>query len=354
LPALEFAQLAPIFERMALASPTRPPKETIMLMKPWLTTLLLAVAMLAMAPTPSEAARLGGGKSSGMQRAAPPKPAQNTPPSNAAPATPAATPGTPAAAPAAAPKRSWMGPLAGLAAGLGIAALFSHFGMGEGLANFVMIALLAVAAFVVIRLVLRRFAGGNAQQPPMAMAGAGAGAQATPPPRFVDERPGMQGNAQREALAPVIGSDLKPPLAVPGLAADTAVAGATAPLLPPGFDSEAFERLAKMIFIRLQAANDSADLNDLRNFTTPELFASLRLDLQDRGDAKQVTDVVKVDARLIDFAEEPDRQIVSVRFTGELREAPGAAPTAFDEVWHLVKPKDESRNWAIAGIQQQA
>jgi predicted lipid-binding transport protein (Tim44 family) len=82
------------------------------------------------------------------------------------------------------------------------------------------------------------------------------------------------------------------------------------------------------------------------------LFASLRLDLQDRGDTKQQTDVVQVDAKLIDFAQEPDRQVVSVRFTGVLREAPGAAAEGFDEVWHLVKPLDDSRNWAIAGIQQ--
>ena len=29
-----------------------------------------------------------------------------------------------------------------------------------------------------------------------------------------------------------------------------------------------------------------------------------------------------------------------------------AAPEAFDELWHLVRPADESRDWAIAGIQQ--
>ena len=317
--------------------------------KSWLTVILVAGLALAVAPTDSEAKRLGGAKSAGMQRTAPDKSSQATP------ASPAATPNTPAAAAAptagataaaAAPKRSWMGPLAGLAAGLGIAALFSHFGMGEGLANFVMIALLALAAFFVIRLVMRRFAGGASQQgSPLAMAGAAAGSQPAAPPRFVDERPGMQ----REALSPVIGSALQPPLVTPGLAP----AVAAAPVLPAGFDSEAFERLAKMIFIRLQAANDSADLNDLRNFTTPELFASLRLDLQDRGDAKQSTDVVKVDAKLIDFAEEAERQVVSVRFTGVIREAPGAAAEGFDEVWHLVKPKGDTHNWAIAGIQQQ-
>jgi len=89
--------------------------------------------------TDAEAAkRLGGGGSSGMQRQATP-PAKNT--QQAAPAQPAA----PAAAPAAQPKRSWLGPIAGLAAGLGLAALASHLGFGEGLANFMMIALLAVA-----------------------------------------------------------------------------------------------------------------------------------------------------------------------------------------------------------------
>ena len=50
--------------------------------------------------------------------------------------------------------------------------------------------------------------------------------------------------------------------------------------LPAGFDAPAFERIAKMIFIRMQAANDTGDLNDLRSFTTPEMFASIKLDLQ--------------------------------------------------------------------------
>ena len=297
-------------------------------MKYTIWSMLLAVGMaLAVVPFESEAKRLGGARSSGMQRTAPDRPAQSTPPNNAAtpgnaaaPAAAPATAGATGAAAAAAPKRSWLGPIAGLAAGLGLAALFSHLGLGEGLANFVMLLLLAMVAFVAIRFLMRRFAGGAAaqQQPPLAMARAGAAA-ATPPPRFVDERPSMQRNA--DAVAPVtIGSALQPPLAVPGLTD----APAAAPVLPAGFDGDGFERLAKMLFIRMQAANDRADLNDLRTFTTPELFASLRLDLQDRHDGTQVTDVPRVDARLIDFAQEDGQQIVSVRFTGLIREEPAA------------------------------
>lgn len=320
-------------------------------MRQFLWTVAMAFGLaFTLAPADAEAKRLGGGKSTGMQRSAPDKPAQGTP---ATPANNAATPApaTAGAAAAAAPKRSWMGPIAGLAAGLGLAALFSALGMGEGLANFVMLALLAMAAFFVIRLLMRRFAGGSVQQrPPLAMAAAAAGragaaARPAAPPSFVDERPGMQRNA---APSLTIGSALTPPLAVPGLAS-----AATTPTLPANFDAPGFERLAKMLFIRLQAANDKADLNDLRNFTTPELFAALRMDLHDRGDnTPQHTDVVKVDANLIDFAQEAEQQIVSVRFTGLVKEESDREATPFDEVWHVVKPLDDSRSWAIAGIQQ--
>ena len=75
-----------------------------------------------------------------------------------------------------------------------------------------------------------------------------------------------------------------------------------------------------MIFIRMQAANDSADLNDLRAFTTPEMFAAIKLDLQERGAKAQRTDVVRVDAEVLDVASEAERQIVSVRFHGLIRE----------------------------------
>jgi predicted lipid-binding transport protein (Tim44 family) len=142
-------------------------------------------------------------------------------------------------------------------------------------------------------------------------------------------------------------------------AAATLPAAAAAPLahvtsLPAGFDAPGFERIAKMIFIRMQAANDSADLNDLRTFTTPEMFAVVKLDLQERGATKQRTDVVRVDAEVLDVATEAERQIVSVRFHGLIREEENGVAEPFDEAWHLVKPVDGSREWAIAGIQQTA
>ena len=308
-------------------------------MKTLILALSFAVLSAGFAPGAAEAKRIGGGGSSGMQRsmpsaapnAAPAKPAQ------AAPTAPAA-----AAAPAApAPKRSWMGPLAGLAAGLGIAALMSHFGMGAEMGNILMMVLIAGLAFVAIRFAMARF-GGTRSQPGLAtpggmqFAGAGAGApvQAAPPVPAAHETTMPAWNGA--ALAPA------------------SAAAAAANTLPAGFDTAAFERIAKMIFIRMQAANDSADLNDLRQFTTPEMFASVKLDLQERGATAQQTDVVTVDAQVLDFATEAERQIVSVRFHGLIREEKDGAAAPFDEVWHLVKPVDGSREWAIAGIQQMA
>jgi predicted lipid-binding transport protein (Tim44 family) len=41
-----------------------------------------------------------------------------------------------------------------------------------------------------------------------------------------------------------------------------------------------------------------------------------------------------------------------VRFSGLVRETPGAAPASFEEVWNLMKPADGSSGWLLAGIQQ--
>ena len=331
-------------------------------MKNWLIgTLVIALVAVAV-PSVSEAKRLGGGKSTGMQRDMPARTAPDSPP--AKPAAPAqqAAPATAGAAPAAAgaaaaPKRSWMGPIAGLAAGLGIAALMSHLGLGEAFGNFLMMALLAVAGIALVMFLLRRF-GPQSRTPSLSAAGAAGvnpaagGAQVAWPQQAQNtERRGFDApQAAAPAGAGSAAASFEPAAVAPEAApAERTVARA---FVPAAFDSETFARTAKMIFIRMQAANDTADLDDLRRFTTPELFASLRLDLQERGPLAQHTDVVKVDTEVLDVSDEGGSQVVSVRFRGEVVEEKGATPTPFNEVWHLVKPHDDSRPWAIAGIEQ--
>lgn len=289
---------------------------------------LLAVVMTLGLTTVSmnaEAKRMGGGKSLGVQRQAAP------------PQAPAATPRqTPAngAAPAATPQRSWMGPVAGLAAGLGLAALASHLGFGEAFANMLMIGLLVVAVIAVIGFIMRRKAG--AQNGGMAYAGAAAGRAPAQPAAFRMPTPPLSGQAPAApAGGSMIGANLQP----------------AASNIPADFDVAGFARNAKVQFIRLQAAHDAGNLEDIRDFTTPQMFGEISMDLRDRGQATSQTEVVSLDADVIDVQEEAHQYVVSVRFTGTLRED-GQAAEAFDEIWHLTKPVQGSGGWLLAGIQQ--
>jgi predicted lipid-binding transport protein (Tim44 family) len=275
----------------------------------------------------AEAKRLGGSKPMGMQRQMD-APAPKAPPT-AAPAQTASAPATAAAAQAQ-PKRSWMGPLAGLAAGIGLAALASHFGFGEELANLMMMALLAFVVIAAIGYFMRKRAMG--QQP--SMAGAGAGNH------------GMQYSAERVEPAgrnfENVGS---------GGTAATATSAASSKI-PADFDTDGFVRNAKVHFIRLQAANDAGNLDDIREFTTPEMFAEIKMNFTERAGAAQETDVVAIDTEVIEVVEEANRYIVSARFTGQIREEKNGPVEAFDEIWHLVKPRNGSGGWLLAGIQQ--
>lgn len=285
-------------------------------MKKLLTFVVVAFVGLGMFAHDAEARRLGGGGSFGMSRSTAPVQKAAPAPTTPANAAPAPAPGA-AAAPAAAAKPAgasrWLGPIAGLAAGLGIAALLSHFGMGEGVANFLMIMLLVMAAVFVFRLLFRK------SQPSQHAALAGAG---NAPMRF-------------EPVAAPVGS------------AD----GSATANVPADFDTEGFLRQAKLSFIRLQAANDSGNLDDLKQFLAPEVFAEVQLQMGERGKGRQETDVQHLDADLLEVVTEGNQHIASVRFAGTISED-GGAPAPFAEVWHLVKPVSGERGWQVAGIQQ--
>jgi len=212
-----------------------------------------------------------------------------------------------------------MGPLAGLAAGIGLAALASHFGFGAELANFMMMALLAMVVVGVIGFFMRKKTAA-AQGNDMQYAGAGAP---------------YGGNAPQRDFTPAGGS-----------------AAAPVANIPADFDAEGFVRNAKVNFIRLQAANDAGNLDDIREFTSPEMFAEIKMEMAERGNAKQETDVVQLNAEVLDVTEEAGRYIISVRFSGLIREEKDAAAAPFDEIWHMTKPTDNSRGWVLAGIQQ--
>ncbi len=284
-------------------------------MRKLILTLAVGVLSLGLTVSDAEAKRLGGGKSSGVQRESVTQKQAATPAPNNAAAAPA---------PAAAPKRNWMGPLAGLAAGLGIAALLSHFGMGEGLANFLLIGLLVAAAFFAFKFLFRRKE--TSMQPPDAMRYAGVGGPNMAPP--------MSGQELSSGAMP---------------AAPVAQA---VPQVPAGFDADGFLRVAKLNFVRLQASNDARNLDDIREFVSPEMFAEIKLQIDERGATEQHTDVVTLNADLLEVVTEGSHHLASVRFGGMIREDAGSAATPFSEVWNLSKPVDGNKGWTIVGIQQ--
>ncbi|MDR1661403.1 MAG: 39S ribosomal protein L45, partial [Azoarcus sp.] len=122
--------------------------------------------------------------------------------------------------------------------------------------------------------------------------------------------------------------------------------------VPADFDAEAFLRVAKLNFVRLQASNDAGNLDDIREFTAPEVFAEIKLQLDERGPAAQRTDVVQLDAELLEAVTEGKQHVASVRFHGLIREQADAPAAPFDEVWALTKPVSGERGWVIAGIRQ--
>jgi predicted lipid-binding transport protein (Tim44 family) len=297
----------------------------------------------------ADAKRLGGGRSLGTQRqsiAPAPAPAPSaTTPSGAAsnpvmPASPAtaaaARPGTPGAAAAPSGASRWLGPIAGIAAGLGLAALLSHFGLSESFASFLLLGLIVIAGIAVVRMLMSR----KTATQPMARYGNTIGGVS-----------GAYAGAQRFQPA----NEITPPGAASSSRIEPTWGGInTAPgarRLPPGFDPAPFLEQAKLQFRRLQEANDKGDRDALANVTTPAMYRDIVREL-DQREAHVPTDIVALDAEVIDVTQEGSTYVASIRFKGMLREDGAADAAPFVEIWNLEKPVNGSTGWLLAGIQQ--
>lgn len=256
-----------------------------------------------------QAARLGGGRSLGAQRQTATPLRQATPPTQQQ-AQNASGPSQAAGA------NRWLAPLAGLAAGLGLGWLFSQSGFGGA----VLMALLAGLVMLVLARLLTR---PRAEAPQSLYAGLGNETVAAPPPSQFLDYAGVQPNYRSQFVSRI----------------------------PVGFDAKSFLREAKRNFLRLQEANDRGDLGGLRRLTTKEMFEALKIDLAGAAGIRQ-TDVVTINASLLEVVTEAGLHWASVHFSGAIREDPREAAHPFEEIWHLQKPADGSSGWLLAGIQQ--
>ena len=279
-----------------------------------LLAITIAFCSLSLVIEDADARRLGGGRNVGTQRAAPSQ-------QQAAPKAPAqqqqqqAAPATPAQQPQPAGASKWLGPLAGLALGAGLAALFLNNGWAGLLAGLLMIGLIFAALAFAARALLR----GRVAQQPLQYAGAGAGGPSSP--------------------------------ALPGGAGAHSVA-ATTGLWPADFNAAEFVRHARLNFVRLQEAHDKKDLSMMRDFLAPAVYREIEADIAAAGPEPQKTEVLTLNAEVLDVAEEAGSYLVSVRFSGVMREAADREPAPFSEIWHLEKPLRSGSGWLVAGIQQ--
>ncbi|MBL8524124.1 MAG: Tim44 domain-containing protein, partial [Betaproteobacteria bacterium] len=266
----------------------------------------------------------------------------------ATPAAPAAA--APAAAPAAAvppkPASPWKGMLGGALLGLGLGALLSSMGIGGALANLISIALMvglfALAAYFIYRLVTKK--SGSAPQPAYAGAGSSPEPVSSTMERSASPAPAATPSSTRFRV-PEIGSAI-------GSGAAVAATPMSTWSVPADFDSAGFLRSAKTYFVRLQAAWDKADITDLREFTTAEMFAELKVQLQERGPSPNLTDVVTLEAELLGIENIGRQDLASVKFTGTIREEANGPAEPFAEVWNIAKPAGAKDGWMLAGIQQ--
>ncbi|AXE29499.1 Tim44 domain-containing protein [Chromobacterium phragmitis] len=334
-------------------------------------TIVLAFTMVSVLATPfAEAARIGKGKSAGMQRSAPTRSYQPAAPAQQPMAAPQARGG--AAAPAQAPAKSGVGTAlaagaAGAVAGAAIGYMAGSSGNDKaaqqpgqqqnampadqqpqaahqaapqqqpekGGMPWGMLALLGLA-LVGGMMFFRRKAGNPAANAPQ---------PAGMPRGMADQTPQSSFDA-----IPKIGSGLNGGAAPAGNGLGGGFnAAPAAARLPDGTETPHFLRQAKATFLHLQNLNSADSLEEVRKYMTPDLFNALREDIAGNSG---VADFPQLDCQLSDASIENGAYIASVTFSGNVSEEVGAPAVPFTETWHYVKDGTTGGKWLVAGIQQ--
>lgn len=289
------------------------------MLRSFLSILFISLISLGLFLHDAQAARFGGGRSFGISRSASSF-SRSAP--NPAPAFGQSYSRTQSGynRPMAGMGR-WFGPLAGLLTGGLLASLFMSNGFASGILSWVL-----VGGLILVLLNLFR----QRQQPNM---------------RYQSYQDGRHSFAQ-EAMSQFMRQG-------------HSATNAHTRVSPLGFDESGFLRDAKVNYIRLQAAYDQKNLNDIREFTTPEVFAEIQMQLQERGAADNKTHVLSLDAELVNLENasqmlsgaEMQSHLASVRFTGMVQENPDQPAALVNEIWHFKKDVASPR-WMVAGVQQ--
>lgn len=121
-----------------------------------------------------------------------------------------------------------------------------------------------------------------------------------------------------------------------------------------GFDEEGFLDVSKRNFLSLQDAWDRSDVGSLRAMMTDGMLSQIQAQLSERersGAGSSKTEVVMLEAQLVDLEEQDGAYLASVEFSGLIREEPSAGPNPFREIWNIARPKTGEDGWLVAGVQ---
>jgi len=122
--------------------------------------------------------------------------------------------------------------------------------------------------------------------------------------------------------------------------------------IPVGFDSHAFLVGAKIAYSSLQKAWDAKELADIRGLTTDKVFAEIQSQLK-ASTTDNVTDLLKLEAELLEVREIGAELQATVLFDAIMREDINGSTEQIKEIWHFVKPKASIQpKWLLDGIQQ--
>lgn len=319
-------------------------------MKKWIAILAIGLTMMSLSVSADAARRFGGGMSFGrsaptLQKATPApsaginqqrvNPQQQQRQQQAAPAQ---QPRPQTAAPS--PMR---GMLMGLAAALGITALAHALGLGEGFAQFLMIALMALVAFYVIRMLLGLFL---VKRRPAGMPGHSAEASCQDP---MQSRYDYASSEPQSSQSTFSGSS---PMAGSVLDELNNPTSAQKVELPADFDVEQFLKVAEANFAKMQKAWDTGNVTSLSDFTTDEVFRTVTHQLRERGAQDYQTEIVTLKSDFRGIVRDGEEYLAGVHFDGTLNVS-GEAERV-DETWILTKPVHGQGGWLLAGIHQES
>jgi predicted lipid-binding transport protein (Tim44 family) len=125
------------------------------------------------------------------------------------------------------------------------------------------------------------------------------------------------------------------------------------PVLPNGLDEQEFLTGAKALYTRLQASWDRRDIDDIRQFTSPEVHEEIaRQATLDPEHGR--TEILMLEARVLEARSQGNETVISVLLDALLREdGPNATAEQVREVWHIRRDESASvPQWTLEGIQQ--